>query len=226
MKRPLLLDLFAGHGGAAMGYWRAGFEVFGVDIEPWSFYPFPQVEADAIEYVREHGHEFDAIHASPPCQGFSMIGNSGVYDRADYPDLIGPTVDALRSSGKPWVLENVPGASGAYGLLLCGSMFDGVKFARHRYFAGGGWNFPAMAPMSCNHGVLSSGSYYSNWGKSLAPTWEAAGRVYLDGLGMPWVPAPRESSKKSGRIHGGLIEGIPPAYTEWIGLQLIREISG
>ena len=68
-NRPILLDLFAGGGGAAMGYYLAGFQIVGIDNRPQPRYPFTFVEADALEYVAEHGHEFDAIHASPPCQG-------------------------------------------------------------------------------------------------------------------------------------------------------------
>lgn len=65
--KPRLLDLFCGAGGAAMGYYRAGFEVVGVDIKPQKHYPFEFHQADALEYLVEHGREFDAIHASPPC---------------------------------------------------------------------------------------------------------------------------------------------------------------
>ena len=71
-----LLDLFCGAGGAAMGYHRAGFdEIIGVDIAAQPRYPFTFVQADALEYVAEHGGEFDAIHASPPCQGYSIMHN-------------------------------------------------------------------------------------------------------------------------------------------------------
>ncbi len=224
MSRPRLLDLYAGHGGTGMGYSRAGFDVFGVDLEPWPFYPFDQVQGDAIEYVLEHGHEFDAIHASPPCQLYSLIQNTKSYDPNDYPDLIGPTIDALRTVGKPWVLENVPRAPGDFGILLCGSMFEGVKFPRHRYFMGEGWPFPAMAPASCNHSILSKGHYYKNWGRDLAPKWTDAGRIYLDGLGLDWVPAPTGGSWM-GRKTGGVIEGVPPAFTEWIGAQLLRSLD-
>ena len=70
-RRPVLLDLYCGRGGAAMGYYRAGFDVVGVDIEPQPYYPFEFIQADAIEYTLQHGHEYDARHASPTCTGRS-----------------------------------------------------------------------------------------------------------------------------------------------------------
>lgn len=224
MRRPRLLDAYCGQGGTSMGYSRAGFDVFGVDIEPWPFYPFEQVQGDAITFIREHGHEYDAIHASPPCQRFSLIGNAKSYVREDYPDLIGPTIEALREVGKPWVLENVPRAPGAYGVLLCGSMFEGIRFARHRYFMGEGWPFPAMAPATCNHDLLHPGHYYKNWGRDIAPKWADAGRIFLDGLGLDWVPAPTGGGWL-GRSQGGVIEGVPPPFAEWIGRQLITTLQ-
>jgi DNA (cytosine-5)-methyltransferase 1 len=36
-------------------------------------FPFEFVQADAFEYVKEHGREFDVIHASPPCQGYASV---------------------------------------------------------------------------------------------------------------------------------------------------------
>ena len=146
---PKLLDLFCGGGGAAMGYHRAGFdEVVGVDIAAQPRYPFRFVQADALEYLAEHGQEFDVIHASPPCQGYSIMNNLPWLKGRDYPLLILPTMEMLEALGKPYVLENVMGARyrakglskrglEAHGLKagwLCGQMF-GLPFYRHRLFA-------------------------------------------------------------------------------------------
>src|SRR3990167_2895583 len=106
-----LLDLFCGAGGAAVGYHQAGFDtIVGVDIKPQKHYPFTFVEADALEYLAEHGHEFDAIHASPPCQGYSIMRNLPWLRDKDYPLLIEPIRERLIAAAVPYIIENVAGA--------------------------------------------------------------------------------------------------------------------
>ena len=146
---PKLLDLFCGAGGAAMGYHSAGFdEIVGVDIKPQPRYPFEFVQDDALEYLAEHGHDYDAIHASPPCQGYSIMHNLPWLRGRDYPLLILPVIEMLEALGKPYVVENVMGARHgsktlkkrgleSHGLKagwLCGMTF-GLPFYRHRLFA-------------------------------------------------------------------------------------------
>ena len=131
------------------GNHRAGFdEIIGVDIAPQPRYPFTFVQADALEYLAERGGDFDAIHASPPCQGYSIMHNLPWLRGRDYPLLILPTIEMLEAFGKPYVVENVMGARHgsktlkkrgleAHGLKagwLCGAMF-GLPFYRHRLFA-------------------------------------------------------------------------------------------
>nr|WP_156172681.1 DNA cytosine methyltransferase [Microbacterium sp. Ag1] len=151
---PKLLDLFSCAGGAGMGYHRAGFEVVGVDIRPQPNYPFEHHVGDAIEFVREHGHEFDAIHASPPCQAYSITRHMHT---KDHPDLVEPTRAALIETGRPWIMENVPGAPMLDYVTLCGSMFgltavdtDGELLAlrRHRLFES---NVFMLSAGSCVH---------------------------------------------------------------------------
>ena len=132
-----------------MGYHRAGFDtIVGVDIAPQPHYPFAFVQADALEYVKEHGQDFDVIHASPPCQGYSIMHDLPWLRGKQHPLLILPIVEMLEGLGKPYVVENVMGARyGAKGLKkrgleahglkagwLCGRMF-GLLFYRHRLFA-------------------------------------------------------------------------------------------
>ena len=103
-----LLDLFSGAGGAAMGYHRAGFEVVGVDHKPQKNFPFEFIQADALEYCAEHGHEYDVIHASPPCQSYSRLRHLPFLKerRERHPKLIDPLRDFLIEIGKPYVIEN------------------------------------------------------------------------------------------------------------------------
>lgn len=135
--RPRVLDLFCGAGGAAMGYHHAGFDVTGVDIAPQPRYPFAFIQADALEYVGSLSWvelmQYDAIHASPPCQSYSVMSHlPGV----GAPMLIADTRAALAATGLPYVIENVEGARREMRdpVMLCGTMFAGLPVRRHRRF--------------------------------------------------------------------------------------------
>ena len=128
-----MLDLFCGAGGAGMGYSRAGFDVVGVDINPQPHYPFEFHQADALEYLADHWREFDVIHASPPCQAYSMASTQWRKSGKQYPDLIKPTRTALQKTGKSYVIENVVGAPLINPTILNGSFF-GMRVRRTRLF--------------------------------------------------------------------------------------------
>ena len=227
MTRPKLLDLFCCEGGAGTGYDQAGFDVTGVDLEPRfaKRYPFAFINADAIEFVKEHGHEYDVIHASPPCQPYSITRHG---HSVEHPRLIEPVRDALIASGRPYVIENVVGAPLIDPLLLCWSMFpqpgavtddDGtpLRMERHRLFES---SVPIVSTQSCYHpkGVQVAGSY----GGARRDKWEAknvrkggyvpSARVQQDLLGIHWM------------TQYGMHQSIPPVYTEFIGRQLIEGI--
>src|SRR6476661_8232697 len=102
--RPRLLDLFCGAGGAAVGYHRAGFDVVGVDINPQPRYPFEFHQGDALTALEHNWQRFDAVHASPPCQHYSITRHSHA---KEHPDLVAATRQALQATGLPWVMENV-----------------------------------------------------------------------------------------------------------------------
>src|SRR5688500_14342326 len=123
-RRPRLLDLFSGAGGCSVGYHRAGFDVVGVDVRPQPRYPFTFHQGDALEFCRAHAHEFDAIHASPPCQAYSVSRhiNAGP-DAKQHPDLVDATREELERARLPWVMENVVGAPMHRPIVLCGLMF-------------------------------------------------------------------------------------------------------
>ena len=129
--RYRLLDLFCCGGGAGVGYARSGFTVTGIDIKNQPEYPYEFIECDAVEYLQEHGHKFDAIHASPPCQAYSshVTSSSSKFvptKGKDEPMLIGVLRDILNEIGKPYVIENVIGARQHMdaNLMLCGTMLD------------------------------------------------------------------------------------------------------
>ena len=198
-----ILDLFCGAGGAGEGYRRIGFDVTGVDIKPQPRNPHRFVEADALEYLQEHGHKYDAIHASPPCQRYSSL--TALTSTKDHPDLIGPVRDMLITLGKPWVIENVKGAPLRNATMLCGTMF-GLAVARHRYFE---TNFSLPRTSACNHKdkqlytVLTKSC--RRIGDMRGPSSHAIGKK---AMGIDWM------------TQSELGEAIPPAYTAWIGQTL------
>lgn len=207
-----LLDLFCGAGGAAMGYHRAGFEVVGVDIKPQPRYPFEFHQADALEYCIEHGHEFDAIHASPPCQRYS-IATHVQGNRERHPDLVGPTRDVLAMSGKPWVIENVPRAPLDNPIMFCGTMF-GLQVFRHRLFE---CSFRISPPVHERHkGTCMSHRWHGEHWDDLS-----GGYVTVCGGGNCRVATARKAMGIEWMTKRELNQAIPPAYTEYIGKQLI-----
>ena len=194
-----------------MGYYRAGFDVVGVDIRQQKRYPFEFVQADALEYAAEHGHEFEAIHASPPCQRYTMAQNAAKNAEA-HPDLVGPIRDLLKALGKPYVIENVVGAPMIDAFYLCGISF-GLKVKRHRLFET--TFFVMTQPCQCKNT-----DYYVIFGhevrsrrhgeKAVRKNKVAEGRA---AMGIDWM------------TRGGLSEAIPPAYTQYIGEHLMEVLS-
>lgn len=205
MRKLRVLDAFCCQGGAAAGYAAAGFEVVGVDINPQPRYPFTFVQGDAVEYIREYGSGFDLIHGSPPCQHDS--DTQRIMGR-EHPDLIGPTREAMESTGRPWVIENVRGALPKMRnpFRLCGTMF-GLSTYRHRFFEIGGWK--AEEPEHPWHRFPQA-----KMGRAPKPgefvqavgNFSGVGAVRADWR-VPWMN------------RDGIREAIPPAYTEWVGTQ-------
>lgn len=239
IHRPLLIDLFCGAGGCSVGYHAAGFDVVGVDIEPQPNYPYPFVQADAVEVLDDlvAGRsrrwptkeapsfpaaalglgDFAAIHASPPCQAYANISKQqGTADR--HPRLIEPVRELLEQSGLPYVIENVPGAPLRNPIQLCGSSFR-LRVRRHRLFE---CNFPLMA-LPCAHGWQRSNTNRLRSGyvapeDSVVPVYGGGQAGFTvatcrEAMGIPWMSTDE------------LNNAIPPAYTEHIGLYLMAEIQ-
>lgn len=217
-----LLDLFCGAGGAAVGYHRAGFEVVGVDIKPQKHYPFEFHQADAFDYLREHGHEFDVIHASPPCQAFTAM--NGMWNKKNHPDLLTPIRDAIKSTGLPYVIENVIGAPLIQPFVLCGTMFclgtSTHKLLRHRAFEA---SFYVLIPMFCRHGGPVIGIYGDH-----ARCRRRKGSKYERGTDFPDKEKLSLASDAMGidwMNWKEISQAIPPAYTEYIGKQLLKQLK-
>ena len=251
--KPRLLDLFCGAGGAAMGYSKAGFEVVGVDIKPQPHYPFEFIQADWVEPLNylpslwERNGEPYAVHASPPCQRYStMTAKWGRQEQ--HPDLIEPVRQALQDLECTYVIENVATAPLINPVMLCGSMFglfageeyqcscgyffkkelgkygcpncNGTESAeltkryqlrRHRLFESNVFMFP---PAPCSHT------------KQALPVYgHAGGKSKRDGLSFPGTDVWREGMGIDWMTGNELAEAIPPAYTEFIGKYLMREIG-
>jgi DNA (cytosine-5)-methyltransferase 1 len=219
MSRPRLLDLFCCEGGAGMGYHNAGFDVVGVDIEAQPRYPFEFHQGDALEYLREHGHEFDAIHASPPCQAHSALKTS--WNAREHLDLVPDTREALQSFDVPWVIENVEGAPLIDPIRLCGSMFGlgipGFQLRRHRLFELSPDLF-ILTP-HCQHSGPVVGVYgdhlrsRGHWRKGADFPGQDKVQLASEAMGADWMS------------WHGLSQSIPPAYTSFIGAQLLAAIE-
>lgn len=213
MRRRRLLDLFCGAGGCAVGYSRAGFDqIVGVDKRPMPRYPFTFVLEDALEYVVSHGHEFDVIHASPPCQSYSSAVR---HLSRQYPLLIDVTRELIKN--RPYIIENVlgsplPGEStlfGVHGIELCGTMF-GLRVWRHRRFES---NVMLAAPKrGCNHRQPPLNPYRTQ-SRRRDGIERNSMLHYAIAMGTGWM-------KTSDEIG----ESIPPVYTEFIGKQLIESV--
>jgi DNA (cytosine-5)-methyltransferase 1 len=216
--RPRLLDLFCGGGGAGEGYRRAGFDVVGVDVKRRACgYPAGTfIKADALDVLADAAYlrTFDAIHASPPCQANTRAQHlrDAQGKTTSKVDLIPQTRAALDAAGVPYVIENVPGAPMRADLILCGSMF-GLAVRRHRLFES---TVPMWLPGPCRHG--EQGRPVGVYGSKAddIPQGGRTARTLEEGqaaMGIGWMS------------WAALIEAIPPAYTEWLGLQIIDALG-
>lgn len=217
-RRPRLLDLFCCAGGAGAGYNRAGFDVIGVDIEPQPNYPFPFIQTDALNLDPKFISTFDVIHASPPCQSYSDLAKRN--GNADaWPRLIEPVRDLLVRSGLPYIIENVEGAPLRNPIMLCGTMFKGLRVLRHRLFE---TNFPVLTPRHGTHPkVHTFDKRKSHYGK----TNDMRDFVQVTGGGNCTIAAARDAMGIDWMTKNELNEAIPPAYTRFIGKQLLAYMS-
>ncbi len=201
--RPVLLDLFCGQGGASMGYHRAGFRVVGVDSEDQPLYPFEFHKGDATTWPLDG---YDAYAGSPPCQDHSDL--SRVTGKHGTGWMLAHTVDRFRATGRPYVVENVAGASLPGAFVVCGRAMGIARLKRHRKFLA---SFPVLVPpCACGkaspigvYGDLRTNDRHSS--VDGAPRMRAGVDTARELIGAPWMDA------------AGLSQAIPPVYTEHIG---------
>lgn len=222
--KPRLLDMYCCAGGAGRGYQLAGFHVTGADIKAQ-----PRYAGDAFEQrdvlamtPEEIRARFDAVHASPICQGLTRMRAPG---KKEHPNLIPATRALLDASGLPWIIENVEGAEpwmpGA--ITLCGTMFglgtQGFDLQRHRLFMA---NFPIAAPGPCNHAKPCVGVYGGHarnrsavhGGRGTRDVWQGGHKgAASEAMAMDWATL------------GEMSEALPPPYTEHLGRQLLAHLT-
>lgn len=233
-EEAVLLDLYCCQGGASRGYADAGWEVLGADIADQPRYPFPFLRMDALEVLRRlvagevltfrarDGREvraslgggvgvrkIRAAHASPPCQAHTLAWR---LHKNEHPKLIAPTRELLRITGLPFVIENVEEARSELvnPELLCGASF-GLETYRHRLFE---TNWPLAVPDHPRHLARTTkmgrppqpGEYMH-----IVGNFSGVDRA-REVMGMPWA------------TRDGLREAIPPAYTEFIGRELLAHV--
>lgn len=244
MTRPRLLDLYCGAGGCSKGYFEAGFDVVGVDVDPQPNYPYEFVQADALKYVSwlieaEYAHvddavtayncagghllsDFAAIHASPPCQAYSAakrIGNA----RPGHKDLVGVTRDVLIQAGRPWIIENVPGSPLDTHVELCGTQF-GLPLRRHRFFESSEFLFSHPNPCRHRDGDLTVfGHVVQICGSRGTAYKDAKGRTHYRPLRVG-IEEGRDAMGIDWMNRGELSQAIPPVFTEYLGRQLLSRI--
>ena len=225
MTRPLMVDLYCGLGGAAMGYFLAGWDIVGVDSVPQPDYPFTFIQAD-ITKMRIRWKRARAIHASPPCKVHTLSRHQSTNHNRQHEDLIPFTRELLEDSGLPYVIENVPTAPLIDPLTLCGSMFglrtEKYELKRHRLFEGN-WDMPEPPADRCgtriavsvygDHPKITGTRLRKRDGAMVRGTIDMPNGLAYQLMGITWATSVRQFS-----------QAIPPAYTQFLGYWLRQQI--
>ena len=224
MRKPRLLDLFCKAGGAARGYVDAGFDVVGADLEPQPRYPYAFLKIDVFDIDPRLLADFDGIHASPVCQGYSDLRHAR--GAKEHPLLISPTRAMLERTGKPYIIENVRAAAWDMRnpIKLSGDMFglgaQGCRLLRERCFE---TNFPlgplparaiTNAPVIGIYGGHARRRSAKAGGRGTRDVWDGGHQAAAsEAMGIDWMTL------------GELSEAIPPAYTRWLGERLMAHLT-
>ena len=208
MRKFKLLDLYCCAGGAGYGYEQAGFDVTGVDIEYQPKHRGKFIQADAIEFLKVNYQNYDVIHASPPCQAYSTASMQFRTKGKRYDDLISITREILQKINKPYIIENVPGSPLLNPIVLCGAMFN-MRTYRHRLFES---NIKLISPPHPEH-------IYPNAKMGRKPK----ENEFIQYVGhFSGVNLVQEMTGLHWLGQKELAQSIPPAYTKFIGEQIIK----
>jgi len=212
-SKPICLDLYCGAGGASVGYSRAGFYVIGIDKNPQPNFPFEFYLANALDIDIPDWVDF--IHASPECQHFTVSRNIGTIDMSKYSDDIELIRSKLQATGKPYVIENVPGSPLINPITLHGGMF-GLKIIRKRLFESN--LFFLVPPQRIDERFTNSYCGYSSFANG-AKKISVVGHNFNFrdaqlAMGISWMKKRKE-----------IALAIPPAYTEFLGRQILEQIA-
>ncbi len=181
----------------------------GIDICPQPQYPYRFIQADMLDFPLEG---YDAYHASPPCQLFTTMLNHGLSDRGKHSNLVGAIRKRLQATGKPYVIENVSNAPLMKSIMLCGHMF-GLRVYRHRWFESNVFLFQPeharhIARIAHAGNIPTPEQFYCPVGHMGDK--HGAQRA----MGIDWMQTQYE-----------IAQAIPPAYTRWIGAQLLTALE-
>ncbi len=226
-ERPLLYDVFCGAGGCTKGYQQAGFYVVGIDNEPQPHYCGDDfIQMDAFTFLEAlYNKKYPApmlISASPPCQGYTKLR---FIHGKEYPRLIALTRAALQTIKKPYIIENVYDARRELinPIKLCGTMF-GLRVQRHRVFE----CHPVLwfPPRACQHiGKTNSVNGRDESGKRILGTLDNYQYLTIVGKGFKVADA-QIAMDIDWMVGKELAQAIPPAYTRWIGEQMLKLLTG
>lgn len=213
---PVLADWCSGAGGASAGYQLAGFHTVGFDVKRQPRYPGCFVLADVTADASPVDAAFDAFHGSPPCTDHRRSRQREVGTGW----ILGRCRERFELTGRPWVIENVPGAPMRPDYQLCGCMYglaDGeLMIRRERWFETSWRGFALRAP--CLH-LLPAAIVLRHGARRESPrprTTRQRGHipqaVARRLMGIDWMTE-RE-----------LGDAIPPVYTADIGADLMAEV--
>jgi DNA (cytosine-5)-methyltransferase 1 len=226
-EKIMLLDLCCKAGGCSVGYYQGAIEmgldieIVGVDIEDQPNYPFTFIQDDAVEFLTKgKGKGFTHIHASPPCQKYSV---STSFERSKgkvYRDNLDELKQLMKVTGLPGVIENVPNSPIRPDIVLRGDMF-GLKVLRKRHFElVNWWTLGPQIPKKI--GSVVDGDFVivygkcgikKSSGKTVSPKFRKATmkETWKYAMGIDWMKRDEE-----------LAEAIPPAYTKYISKEFFN----